>query len=119
MAGGDEINVMTPLFLKAEHDSCQLPRAYLDTLIMMADFIVLTENTTQVTGAKKYSSGTTGTDKGALLTKMRGVTTDFGELSCPAYAGFVLQTINPAAVWTKSAALENFSRFFSTRLKLA
>ena len=83
MAGSNEINVMTPLLLQAEHHGCQLPGTYLGTLIKMAYFIVLTEDTTQVTGAEKYCSRATGTDKGALFTKMRRVTTDFGESFYP------------------------------------
>ena len=70
MSGSYQINVMSPLLLKAEKNLSQFFRRKLLSRTFLTDLIVLAETASQITAGKEYCAASTGTADTGLLPVM-------------------------------------------------
>ena len=70
MGGGDEVDVVTPHFLKFEHGLCHFRRGDSLPPPQMADVIILAEDTPKIAVGEEDRSRTVISNQRGLLTKV-------------------------------------------------
>lgn len=73
MAGGDEIDVVTPLFLQMHHDAGQVPGGDLLALAAVADLPVLAKDAEQVAVREENGARPPAAHQGVLLAPVGAV----------------------------------------------
>ena len=68
---GHEIDIMTALFLKVYHHCSELLVSHFDPVPLVADPVILTEETEKIAVRKKNCSRTLPADQRAFLAKVR------------------------------------------------
>lgn len=100
MRRSDKIDVNAAEALQFKHGLSQLLDCHLAAVPVVADVIVLTKDTAQVTTCKENRTRTSPADKHALFSEMRTYGTDYWFITDAAEADFAFDAIYFTFTWT-------------------
>ena len=114
MGRGNEVDVAYAVVLQAKHDAGKLLDGDIPAVALVADIVVLAENTAKITTRKKDSPAAPAPDKYRLLAKMRPSRCDTHIGPDTAAADLTGVTINTTLTRTHHTAAKHTHKFFHT-----
>jgi hypothetical protein len=114
MRGGDQIDIVTPGLLKAEHQTAERFIRDEDAIAAMADFPVLTVSAKEIASAEENGARAVTPDQGRFFSEVRVRCRDFDTGGRLTDASFLFQTIRTALSRTEMATTQDRMEGFSS-----
>jgi hypothetical protein len=113
VGGGDKVDVVAVHLLQSDHDPGHVRRGDGFSPAQVADVVVLTKNTPEITVGQEDSARSMLTDERGFFTKVREGARDHQVGSGLTVAQLSLHPVNPALPGTELAILKNLSQKFN------